>query len=104
MCFIVCFVDRESLSSDVIDVILRARDVGGLFSDAVVKVTVVDVNDNPPEFKEKRVRVNVFENALPGHVIARLIASDPDTGPNGEVFFRIIKGSFGKFAINKTTG
>lgn len=102
--FIFNFSDRESLVSDVLDVILRAQDIGGLYSDTVVKVTVLDVNDNIPIVAETTHNFRVAEDAQPGDVVANVRATDPDVGENGNIFYRIAKGSYNKFIINNVTG
>ena len=98
------FLDREALLSDVIILKLRATDMGGLFSEVVVIVTVVDVNDNVPLFQNSRISSRILECVQPGHVTARMTASDPDQGLNGRVTYRIRSGSYGKFVINPNSG
>lgn len=44
-----------------------------------VKVTVLDKNDSPPEFRDTPLRFSVSEDLGAGHTIATLHATDPDT-------------------------
>lgn len=44
-----------------------------------VKVTVLDKNDSPPEFRDTPLRYSVSEDLGAGHTIATLHATDPDT-------------------------
>ena len=83
---------------------LRASDIGGLFSDTVVMVTVADVNDNTPTFQQSRMSNFILECVQPGHVAAHVTAFDPDLGLNGKVVYRIRSGSHEKFTINPTSG
>ena len=98
-------LDRESLQSDVIDLILRATDEGDHQSEAFVKVTVTDINDNSPHFVLRHNRPEIVpESVSAGHVITNVTAFDPDQGLNGEISYRIESGSFGKFVIHPKTG
>jgi len=83
---------------------VRASDVGNLFTDTTVVVTVDDVNDNAPRCQHRRMKTRVLESVQPGHVIARVTASDPDKGHNGRVLYRIQSGAFGQFTMNAHSG
>ncbi|XP_076020921.1 protocadherin gamma-C5-like [Genypterus blacodes] len=50
-----------------------------------ITVTVLDINDNAPQFEKQVYEANVSENAVPGTEILRVGASDADEGLNGEV-------------------
>lgn len=47
-------------------------------ADAVVSVTVEDVNDNPPQFDQSEYSVNLLENSPVGAVLFKAIVSDLD--------------------------
>ncbi|TKS82972.1 Protocadherin-16 Protein dachsous -like protein 1 [Collichthys lucidus] len=67
-----------------------ARD-GGLppnFAKAVVRVEVQDVNDNAPVFAKQWYSLEVPENQAPVE-LCFLKATDPDSGPGGELEYRI---------------
>ena len=98
------FLDRETLHYDVIDLVLRVSDVGNHSSEAVVTITIHDVNDNAPIFENSSILVWILECAQSGRVAARVAASDSDQGENGRIMYRIKAGSYGKFAINSHTG
>lgn len=69
---------------------MYARD-GGLppnFAKAVVRVEVQDVNDNAPAFAKSWYGLEVPENQAPVELCI-LKATDPDTGPGGELDYRI---------------
>ncbi|CAL8081979.1 unnamed protein product [Calicophoron daubneyi] len=56
-------------------------------------VTVVDENDNKPEWHyphEQDKEVNITADLPPGHVIARVLALDRDAGENGRVVYSLI--------------
>lgn len=44
-----------------------------------VKVSVLDKNDSPPEFRDTPLRFTVSEDLGAGHAIATIRATDPDT-------------------------
>nr|AHY88472.1 fmi [Terebratalia transversa] len=58
-------------------IVIRAAS-GPLFSDAVVKIKVQDVNDNSPTLESFKIIVNNFENRFPTGVIGRVPAEDLD--------------------------
>uniref|UniRef100_A0A8U7P4Q8 Protocadherin gamma-C3 n=1 Tax=Corvus moneduloides TaxID=1196302 RepID=A0A8U7P4Q8_CORMO len=54
---------------------------------AQISVRVVDTNDNPPAFDRSTYTVSLLENSLPGTLVVKLNASDPDEGSNGDVIY-----------------
>ncbi|NXF99819.1 PCDAB protein, partial [Sakesphorus luctuosus] len=52
-------------------------------------VSVLDVNDNPPQFNQSVYNVVLPEDALVGKLVARVNATDPDLGIYGEVIYEI---------------
>lgn len=103
-------LDRER--QEIYELIVRATDGGGkgeipaLFSDAVVRVIVDDINDNPPEFSLKDYTVRIREDVPKGTVVAIVTATDLDTGPGGEVLYTLGEGGDGEgsFKIDKFSG
>ncbi|XP_017273627.1 protocadherin-16 [Kryptolebias marmoratus] len=83
-----------------------ARD-GGLppnFAKAVVRVEVQDVNDNAPVFAKMWYGLEVPENQE-AVVLCSLKATDPDSGPGGELEYRIASGDpEGDFQLHANTG
>ncbi|XP_041864356.1 protocadherin-16 [Melanotaenia boesemani] len=83
-----------------------ARD-GGLppnFAKAVVRVEVQDVNDNAPVFAKLWYGLEVPENQEPIE-LCFLKATDPDSGPGGELEYRIAGGDpDGDFQLHISTG
>ncbi|KFW85734.1 Protocadherin alpha-C2, partial [Manacus vitellinus] len=63
---------------------------------AQISVRVVDTNDNPPAFDRSTYTVSLMENSLPGTLVVKLNASDPDEGSNGDVIY-----SFGSYTPQK---
>lgn len=71
-------LDREE--EEVHKMKVRALDGGGRFCEADVEITVEDVNDNAPLFTSDPYTFTVFENTEINTPVARLYASDLDTG------------------------
>lgn len=68
-------------------------------------VTIVDENDNAPEFQQPHYEVSLDEG--PDTINASLVtvqALDPDEGPNGTVVYTIITGNIiNTFRIGRRT-
>ncbi|XP_063282292.1 cadherin EGF LAG seven-pass G-type receptor 3 isoform X2 [Pelobates fuscus] len=100
-------VDREK--REKYSLIVEANDQGtepGPRSSTVkVEITVLDENDNVPQFSEKRYIVQVREDLRPHTEILRVTASDLDKDSNALVHYNIISGnSRGQFSIDSVTG
>lgn len=98
-------LDREEASS--YSLIVTAKDHGtpSLSSTVTVSITVLDENDNMPKFSLPFYQASVLENTAIKTNILRVIATDPDYGPNGLVTFSIMSGNTNDaFAIDNSTG
>lgn len=70
---------------------VQARDSSTrpLSGTATVLCSVLDDNDNPPEFMQSSFQISLPENLSPG-VIHTAQASDPDHGENGTIHYSIL--------------
>ncbi|XP_041929608.1 protocadherin 2 gamma 28 isoform X10 [Alosa sapidissima] len=83
-------LDREEMQEYSIELIAVDSGSPPLSSNAKVRVSILDVNDNPPSFTQPSYTVYVKENSEPGKIIAGVSAVDPDTGENAMVSYSIL--------------
>ncbi|KGL77495.1 Protocadherin beta-1, partial [Tinamus guttatus] len=72
-----------------------------------IRIVVLDVNDNAPVFSQKLYRSQVLENAPKGSLVLRVLATDADAGPNGEIsysFSQAVDHSHSAFEIDARSG
>ncbi|XP_048052026.1 protocadherin Fat 4-like [Megalobrama amblycephala] len=81
-------LDRENLDNYNIQVIAVDQPVNGLSSTAQVIITVLDVNDNNPQFlplpEPIEIQEGVYTPSSPGEV-CEILTTDADIGDNGRV-------------------
>uniref|UniRef100_A0A672YLW5 Protocadherin Fat 1-like n=1 Tax=Sphaeramia orbicularis TaxID=375764 RepID=A0A672YLW5_9TELE len=75
-----------------------------LVSTVPLKITLEDVNDNPPKFVPPNYRVKVREDLPVGTVIMWLEAHDPDIGPSSQVRYSLTDNGDGNFEVDKLSG
>ncbi|XP_052500309.1 protocadherin alpha-6-like [Budorcas taxicolor] len=80
-------LDREEVPEH--NLLLMATDQGKPELTGTVKllITVLDVNDNAPNFGQSEYEVKIFENSDNGTTVIRVNASDRDEGANGEISY-----------------
>ncbi|KAM6116122.1 protocadherin alpha-6-like [Pterocles gutturalis] len=80
-------LDRETLP--VHRLVVTASDGGrpSLTGMMELVISVLDANDNAPQFNQSVYKVQLPENAGDGTVVGRVNATDPDVGSNGEIRF-----------------
>ncbi|KAK3105929.1 hypothetical protein FSP39_008797 [Pinctada imbricata] len=86
-------VDRENMKWFIFPV--RAKwGIGGA-AIAIVNISIVDINDNPPKFLPGRSAFRLFENETSGLLIGTRLATDKDEGQNAQTayFLRAMVGS-----------
>ncbi|KPI91036.1 Fat-like cadherin-related tumor suppressor-like [Papilio xuthus] len=72
---------------------------------ATVRLTVADVNDNPPEFDYKQYRAVVPEMRPVGTELLRVRATSRDAGVNADVYYSLVAGDDREdFALDRATG
>ncbi|NWU88171.1 PCDGA protein, partial [Onychorhynchus coronatus] len=80
-------LDREKQSS--FELVLTAVDGGdpARSGTVLVRVNVMDLNDNPPVFNKKVYEARVAENLPAGSQVLQVRATDADAGTNGQMSY-----------------
>ena len=75
-------LDREQLP--LYQLVIRAQSTAtaGYHDNTTLDITVIDANDNPPQFLQGSFVVMVTENTTIGTIVASLTATDADEGTN----------------------
>ncbi|XP_075583751.1 protocadherin-9 [Pelecanus crispus] len=101
-------LDREQKDTYVMKIKVEDGGTPQKSSTAILQVTVSDVNDNRPVFKESQVEVHIPENAPVGTSVIQLHATDADIGSNAEIRYifgaQVAPATKRFFALNNTTG
>ncbi|KAM7042581.1 protocadherin alpha-2-like isoform 3-T3 [Acridotheres tristis] len=101
-------LDRETLP--VHRLMLTATDGGrpSLTGTMELVISVLDANDNAPQFNQSVYKVQLPENATEGRIVARVNATDADEGSNKEFSYSILSsipiGNKEIFTIDSRTG
>lgn len=99
-------LDRETTSGYLLTV--TAKDGGSppLSDTTDVEITVTDVNDNYPMFKQAAYSGSVPEDALVGTSVVQVSATDADVGLNGRIHYSLSEKDQedGSFVIDPTSG
>lgn len=74
------------------------------FSTVLLKVSLEDVNDNPPKFIPPNYRVKIREDLPEGTIIMWLEAYDPDVGQSSQVRYSLLDHGEGHFDVDKLSG
>ncbi|XP_029462462.1 protocadherin-11 X-linked isoform X1 [Rhinatrema bivittatum] len=80
-------LDREQKDTYVMKIKVEDGGNPARSSTAILQVTVTDVNDNRPVFKENDIEVSIPENAPVGTSVTQLHATDADLGSNAQIYF-----------------
>ncbi|XP_074100856.1 cadherin-related tumor suppressor fat [Cotesia typhae] len=94
-------LDRESLPTDKFDLVVLSSQPTHPIE---VRIHVLDVNDNNPEFPESSIAVSFSESASAGTKLLLDAATDKDTAENGvaDDYFIVDGNTDGKFRLDVT--
>ena len=95
-------LDRETLSRYELEVIARDNGKPSLSNSTKASITVLDINDNKPEFDNSTLIGQVYENRPVGSSVCTVVASDMDVGINSKLTFSL--NSNDAFTIDPATG
>ena len=71
---------------------------------ATIYITITHENEHPPVFTDFSRSVHIPENMEIGQEVMIISATDADEGIDGDISYKIISGSSGKFSIDGTSG
>ncbi|XP_004685264.1 PREDICTED: protocadherin-23 [Condylura cristata] len=98
-------LDYEIKSQHILTLLALDGGTPALSSTQTLTISVLDVNDEVPVFKQQLYEASVKENQNPGDFVVRVEAVDKDSGINSKLQFEIMPGaSFGLFQISPDTG
>ncbi|XP_072120748.1 protocadherin gamma-C5-like [Mobula birostris] len=90
---------------------VRAQDAGlpSLSTDVSVQVIVLDQNDNTPTILSTGTKGNaslhVLRSAYPGYLVTKIVASDADSGKNGQLSYQLKQATVpGLFMVSHNSG
>uniref|UniRef100_A0A4W4FZS6 Protocadherin 2 alpha b 1 n=1 Tax=Electrophorus electricus TaxID=8005 RepID=A0A4W4FZS6_ELEEL len=101
-------LDREKTPS--VDLSVTAVDGGSPAKTGtlLIKVNVLDINDNAPIFSKSLYKVSIAEHSPIGTTVTKLQARDSDEGLNGEIVYSFISHTpqniLDSFEIDRQTG
>ncbi|XP_059932324.1 protocadherin Fat 3a isoform X3 [Gadus macrocephalus] len=82
-------LDREDPANKDIILAVEAQDSGGRASYCTVQVTLLDENDNAPQFRATEYRASVKSDVAKGFLVTQIQAYDPDNGINAKVTYSL---------------
>ena len=91
--FLTKLLDRETTSS--YSLTITANNGQGDVTDALLALTVTDVNDNDPKFSQNVYTAQVVENYPTGGSVTRVTCTDADAGVNKDLTLSIVAGNTG---------
>lgn len=98
-------LDRETISSIYLTLMAQDSSTTEPRASAVnLTVTISDVNDNSPTFKQSGFNVNVPDRLKRGQFVFGAHATDIDEGRNSKIVYSISGKDASKFTIDNTTG
>ena len=95
-------LDYESQSSYLLGV--TATDGGNRQAYCLLSVTVLDENDNAPQFFMAEYEVSISHNATPGTYVVQMLADDADDGLNRVIEYTLLDSSNDVFVVDSTNG
>ncbi|XP_038151327.1 protocadherin Fat 2 [Cyprinodon tularosa] len=99
-------LNREDKPEHSIEVIVSDNGSPSLQSTATVIIQVLDANDSPPKFTDKRFHVKLLEQHKSDgkQAVYRLVARDDDEGSNAAITYKLQDGADEHFQIDPLSG
>jgi protocadherin Fat 1/2/3 len=100
---VIGYLDREREIEYLLNITVYDQGKPQKSTSKLLPVTVVDVNDNPPKFKNPLASFKVTENAHNGTAIFRVNATDADEGENAHIVYSLVTDTQ-DFKVDPVTG
>ncbi|PVD37773.1 hypothetical protein C0Q70_00374 [Pomacea canaliculata] len=95
----------EQVGAITLTAVASDHGLGPLSSTVEVSITLLDINDNTPQFEYSEYHVSVPENIAVGSQVVMLRARDADgSAPNNHVYYFLETGDRDQFTIDHVTG
>ncbi|XP_038055904.1 protocadherin Fat 4-like [Patiria miniata] len=95
-------LDREDQAS--YDIIVTVEDGTTWTSQTTVRVNLLDINDNAPQFAVQSYQALIPATTSTGTIVLGVQAQDADIGDNARLTYSITNGDVTKFTIDADTG
>ncbi|CBY21324.1 unnamed protein product [Oikopleura dioica] len=82
-------LDNEQKKYYSFEIIAKDHGIPQKSDRAKVEINVMDVNDNPPVFEKREIKVTIAEDSAVNSIITTVIAQDADEGPNGAISYQL---------------
>lgn len=96
-------LDRETLDRHALTVLATDNGSPAATASASVLVTVLDDNDNDPQFEKDFYGFELLENLPSGTLVGSVSATDPDLGKNSLLRYAVVQAN-SSFAVDPDTG
>ncbi|KAM4699004.1 protocadherin-17 isoform 1-T1 [Discoglossus pictus] len=93
-------IDRESLCRRLAKCQLSLEVFANDKEICMIKVDILDINDNSPNFPSEQIDIDISENASPGTRFPLTSAHDPDAGENGLKTYVITRDDYDLFSLD----
>ncbi|XP_030634016.1 protocadherin-16 [Chanos chanos] len=97
-------LDRENKDRYTLTVEAQDQGTPPLTSTATLDISVLDLNDNSPEFQSSSYMVEIPEDTPEGSPVLEVTATDQDEGSNGQIVYFLNHESQGMFIADQHTG
>ena len=100
-------LDRETQSYYILTVIAIDNPLNqslALSASVVVNVTLLDENDNSPQWSQTLYSAGILDTESPGFILTTLLATDNDIGTNGQVRYEFFNTDDSTFFIDIDSG
>ena len=97
-------LDREKVPQHTL--VVKVADAGNpeWFCHSNIELSLVDANDNKPEWETEEFSTSIKEDARVGQIITKVHATDRDLGDNRRLTYALINSADGHFAIDAVNG